>query len=260
MTVPVVLKNVRTAAIVDSGSQVTLASKALCEAAGIEPDADRCITIHGIGDEMGMSAAVASRVPLSIGNATYLWTIVIGTIREDLILGMDFLHEVGAILDFDQGFLQIADAIVVAHFITNQHGKKSAVSPVMTNERVSIAAVCGRQIECNLPDRFGMGAQVLIEPVPVALPLFLSAHLTKFEPHIVVEIVNASERSVTLPTGTVIATARQVEISDPADGDTVRQECDKQLEPEETLATLDIELQPHLVAELLYYQGLLHCK
>ena len=118
MVVPLMLYNVPTLAVIDTGAQITLASKVLCAKAGITYSVDHTIQIRGIGSDMGMPAHVVPQVPITIGNGTYYWTIIVGDFREDFILGLDFLYEVGARLDFHQGFLQIADAIIVAKFLS----------------------------------------------------------------------------------------------------------------------------------------------
>ena len=108
MVVPALIKDIRVVALIDTGSQVTMANSQVCQAAGLDLTNGHTIQIFGVGQDMGMSAKVITGVPISVGNGVYPWTLVIGNIRDDLILGLDFLHAVGALLNFDQGYLKFS--------------------------------------------------------------------------------------------------------------------------------------------------------
>jgi hypothetical protein len=217
MMVPITVNGTKTSAIVDSGSQATLASVRFCELAGVKPVEGRNITISGIGSDMGMSAGIALHVPIAIGNGIYHWTVIIGDIRENFLLGMDFLHEVGASLDFRQGYLRIGDAIVVAEYVTNVEGQRFAVAPVKINEKAVIAAAHSQVLECDISERFELGSTVIMEPLPIKFPISFPACVIDFQSHVNVAVANLANSFVTLPIGTVVATAWNVDAVLPAD-------------------------------------------
>ena len=248
MTIPITINQYRTNAVIDTGSQVTISSQELCEAAGMQLMEHHTIAIHGVGDNMGMSAGIALNVPLAVGNAIYQWTVLVGAIRENFILGLDFLYEVGAQLDFRRGYLQIADAIITASYMTDLQGHGVAIAPVIVNEKTAIPAVCSQSIECHLPERFGAGTPILLEPIPSKHPIFLSPGVNGSGPHINVEVVNLAERSIKIPVGTVIATARQVEVEDTADVESQPSTNKGETSAGDTLTPTDTpELPSHLV-------------
>ena len=211
MTIPILVNRVRAYAVIDTGSQVTLGSQSLCEAAGIKPVEGHPITIHGVGDDMGMAASLAVDVPLAIGNAVYYWTIVIGPIREDFILGLDFLHEVGAHLDFIHGFLQISNAIIVAKFTSDIQGNRTQVAPVRANEKVVIPPLHSQTVECDLEEVFDPGTDILIEPL-LMKSIHFPACVVRGGPHIYITVVNVSSAPMHIPVGRLLATARQAEV------------------------------------------------
>ena len=208
MTVPVYIDHTPTTAIVDTGAQVTVANKSLCTRAGIKTEEGRTINIHGVGSDMGMKAEVAVKVPITIGNGIYNWTILVADIREDLILGLDFLYEVGASLNFQQGILQIGDAIIMAKYITDATGQQQMVTPVTLAHQITIPAAHCYYVDCHIGSEFDPGDDILIDPVPT-IPSMV-AGLVKCQTEVRIPLPNLTGDLLTLPVGAVIATAHQV--------------------------------------------------
>ena len=210
MVVPLMLNNVPTLAVIDTGAQITLASKVLCAKAGITYSVDHTIQIRGIGSDMGMPAHVVPQVPITIGNGTYYWTIIVGDFREDFILGLDFLYEVGARLDFHQGFLQIADAIIVAKFLSTHLGHRMAVSPVVVSEKSTIPAMTQQSVVCHVAENLDPGPSMVVEPLGQLLStqsLSFQPSVFRAVPHVAIPVANLSGQSTNIPVGTIIGVA-----------------------------------------------------
>ena len=209
--VPISVNKCRVLAVVDTGSQATLASPQLCKMAGVTPSEHHKIKLRGIGDDMGIVASIAFQVPLFIGNGEYLWTVIVGDIREDFILGLDFLHEVGARLDFNHGFLQVFDSIIFAEFISSVDGRKVPLASVVVNEKTKIPALHCSDVICDVAERFSPDADLIIEPIPGNLPISFEPFVIKGAPHVPVLVANLSEHICSLPVGTIIGMARPVD-------------------------------------------------
>jgi hypothetical protein len=211
MIIPVIVNGTRTAAVIDTGSQATMASKTFCSQAGVNLVDDHTITIRGIGNEMGMSAKVALEVPILIGNGLYHWSVLAGDIREDFLIGLDLLHAIGAILDLQQGYLKIGDSIIVADYITNAQGLSVAVSPVVINERTTLPSVHGQSVICDILDKFQVGSKIIVEPIPSTSPLIFRSCVLEYQPHVNISMANLSPSTASMQVGTIIGTAQPVE-------------------------------------------------
>ena len=210
MVVPALIKDIRVVALIDTGSQVTMANSQVCQAAGLDLTNGHTIQIFGVGQDMGMSAKVITGVPISVGNGVYPWTLVIGNIRDDLILGLDFLHAVGALLNFDQGYLKIGDAIIVSKYVANSVNTKMALSPVRVNEKAKLSGLHCQNVVCDIPDVLEEGEFLLIEPVPTDSPIMFPSLVVSIAPHIALPVANLSESTISLPVGCVIGIATKV--------------------------------------------------
>ena len=211
MYVPMKVNHLPILAVIDSGSQATLASSQLCKRAGIVASEEAKVLLKGIGDEMGMPASVATQVPLVIGNGEYSWTVIIGDIREDFILGLDFLCGVGAQLDFYHGFLRLNDSIILADFVSSLDGHPVPVAPVIVNEKISIPALHCADVTCSVAEKFNKPEDIIVEPVPGGSPVSFVPFIVGSEPHISVPVANLCEHTSTLAVGTVIGVARPVD-------------------------------------------------
>jgi hypothetical protein len=207
MVIPIRLNNHLMSAVVDTGAQVTMANFEACEYAGIVPAKGHCIRIRGIGTEMGLNAGIAFDVPITVGNGVYHWTIVVGDIREKVIIGLDFLKEVGVILDFQQGILQIAEAIVIASFTCDTGGQRFAVAPVKVNEKTTIRPGHYQVVKCDVAENFTDSSHLVVEQVPSSSLTFMHPGVVDCAPHVSLLMANLGEKPITLPLGTTIATA-----------------------------------------------------
>jgi len=194
-----------------------MASQSLCFKAGIVAVPGHEITIKGVGSSMGMKASIALRVPLAVGNGIYYWTIIIGDIREDVIIGLDFLHEVGVCLDFNRGFLQIGDSIVIAEYTSDVSGHRHMIAPVTVNERRAILPAHCQVLECDVPElkegptTHPVAETIIVEPVPTSFPVLFPPCVLEYTPHISMVVANIAGIATSVPVGTVIGTARLVE-------------------------------------------------
>ena len=167
MTVTIGLNGHQVEAIVDTASQVTLIGMKTAQRLGLSLDEDSPVKIHGIGENMEMKAKIVRDIDLSLNEDTWKWDIIVGPARELCILGIDFLHHVGAIIDLKNPCVRINDAVIPAQIRAKS---PSAQFPPSYHESVSSKLVStladwelppfsGRIIHCRLAQ--------LIEPVPL---------------------------------------------------------------------------------------------
>jgi hypothetical protein len=94
-------------AVVDTAAMVTLVNENIFrEVFGHRQNTDNCI-LHGIGTEP-IKGQLVENVPISVGQYTYMQRICVAPVNDQVILGLDFLKEHGAIIDLSRDIMFIS--------------------------------------------------------------------------------------------------------------------------------------------------------
>ena len=209
MVAPIYINGHFMEAIIDTASQVTLIGQKVAERLKLVPEVDSSIRIRGIGEDMEMQAKIVRKAKLTVGCETFTWDLIVGPSREICILGIDFLNQVQAEINFQHSHLRIGNSIIPAEIRANR--KPSEASSVSVVESCNLEPFSGRVVQCRLSQI--IRSDFIIEPsVPepltkdLVIPEALMSEGSTAELH----IFNATESIITLPKDTPIASATAV--------------------------------------------------
>ena len=89
MTVPIKVDGLIMNCLLDTGAQICCINKELAEILKLKTT--KSITIKGVNDQP-IVARLCPKVNLKIGNKSFTWHVFVAPIREDFILGIDFMR------------------------------------------------------------------------------------------------------------------------------------------------------------------------
>ena len=115
MTIRVLIQGTPTLALLDSGSPVSLLNLDFSRRIGVTLDRSSPISLKGF--QSAGSTSVAYPLPnvvITIHGQEFTQDMLVDALRDDCILGMDFLKQYGAHIDFGASQLRIGELIVSA--------------------------------------------------------------------------------------------------------------------------------------------------
>ena len=115
-------------AVVDTAAQVSVLSDTFWVRMGSPKLEANTMTLRNVQKGSAMIGRVLKNVKLHIGKKTYEWDLIVASILEDLILGIDFLKSVDCIVDLRKNVLIIKGEVVPAYLVKDSHGKEYHVS------------------------------------------------------------------------------------------------------------------------------------
>ena len=119
-----------TKALLETGAQISLMSSSLYEKLTHKCELGDGIKLEGIVKDIKLDAKLCAGVEVSFnGNSVYTCKFYVAPITEPLIIGLDFLCQFGAALDFRRGIFKIQDTRVnLKEFVTAEGNEfKSSV-------------------------------------------------------------------------------------------------------------------------------------
>lgn len=208
------------------------------------PEVLKETTMHAAGRGMVMKTLVVGPVYLEIGSKSYATEVYVASIKDDMLLGLNFMVEYGVVVN-----LRDCTFIIGGEELNLSSGPKSII-PVVSKVRVekrtvilpfSVAHVQVK-LDCLLEQ---YGIEQSEENLPILIPRCLYKH-----DHPVACLVNLSDRYYTIKRETVVGTAESVQNTE----DPVRATCvtevkeDQDKEVPEQLTELIDNINSELVA------------
>ena len=122
-TVPVLINNHPTDAVVDSAAQVTVLSEELLAALPGEFKVIGKANLKGIGGpEVSIPAQKVDGVKIKLGSHTYPCTIFVAKVQDPLLLGLDFLIDKRCVVDFGNSEILLPNEKILASVKQNTTG------------------------------------------------------------------------------------------------------------------------------------------
>jgi len=106
LTISTLINGVERVAVVDTGADATIISTETAQILGIRPGTERVKLLNAESDAE-MTATGGVTVTIQLGEDCWKWPVYIAPIRDDVLLGMDFLKSVDAKIVAKQGDLMI---------------------------------------------------------------------------------------------------------------------------------------------------------
>lgn len=198
-------------AVVDSGAQVSVMST---------PMADLCFPrekgvptfINGIGNQL-VSAHILQGVELKIGDKTYKADLYVADISDDLLLGIDFLKNLGVTINFATNEVTMDDQIIVASSVKTDQGKSKARQVrLIGRTRVPANSTAFTIGQLTKPSKKAF----TVCPAKNATPCLIPSSVHSKGSLATIQLVNDTDCVVYVESGTILGTASKARILEPS--------------------------------------------
>ena len=150
LTIPVKVNGKYTKAVVDTGSEITVISHSFAKHLRIKPRRALEVKLKGAGIEHDMKAYRLDAVRVTIGEGEYSWTVYEAPIKEDCIIGLDFLKYQKAKINLENNTVSISDSVVPAVLRQEKNELPYQVSRLLCAKRTVIPPNTAKFMECRL--------------------------------------------------------------------------------------------------------------
>ena len=208
--------------LVDTGASHTTISKGFAKFIGLIHDSDKPDP-----SIKGTSAAGTDltyygfkSVELQLGSISMTGEVAVGDVSENGFLGMDVITKAGAVINFEEMFIQLYDQKVP---MLSREGKR-LVNPLFTKSEVRIPGKSQCIIDLDKPpDGPGIG---LVEPRDSTLAAFglFGARNLGLYTNLKIKLANPSAETVIIPRHTSIAYFSQANLPSDADAEIQKRE------------------------------------
>ena len=98
--IPITVQSTPVLAIVDTAAEVTIISEDLFKGMKSEPPVLRRVRLNTAGKNLEMHGRVIGPIQLELGNMVFEEDVYVAPIRDDMLLGLDFMRKHGATLAY----------------------------------------------------------------------------------------------------------------------------------------------------------------
>ncbi|XP_056003459.1 uncharacterized protein LOC130046578 [Ostrea edulis] len=218
--VEMVVQGVRLQAVVDTGAEMSVLSTRVYEELDPKPPIKQHVTLVQAGENARMRGFVIGPVAVCLGDTEHNVDLYVAPLQDQMLLGMEFLHQQKAHLDLEHGTMTLGKEKVPMTFGRPGGGQEAQVS-VTKSIRVPAASVvlCPCHLDKELED-------FVVSPQITRLSnLLLVPHTYHTGGRSAVTcFINASDEDVSIPEGSVIGSASEAGFRTPTP-DIVRNVC-----------------------------------
>ena len=161
---------------------------------------------------MEVIGSATARVSIA-GYERYVDFIVVENLYHNVIFGIDMLREMNAVIDVSNSMLSLADNLVNVPLIQ----RFSSSNILRTVNSVTVEPFHEIRLPVRIAQTYGLGPSI-IEPLNTKQPSSLMVAKAFVDPHshiTVCQVVNLSQKSITLPARLAIATITPAELMCP---------------------------------------------
>ena len=203
LVVPVEIAGRTLKAVVDTAAQVTVLNQNLLTEFLADKES-KTATLKGIGQQE-ISAEQFDKIPMSVGNKTYSISIFTTEIKEDMLLGIDFLNKFGVEIDFSRCQLTIGQEKIQAFLLRDSELKHHTITRVVTSRRVRLDAQTVSRVPISLDKKFD--ETFVFTPASDSTTCMMSCTLNSPGDVAIVQLINDTDSPVDLKSNTVIGSA-----------------------------------------------------
>lgn len=199
-------------ACIDTGAQVTLMSEGFYNSLPNKPKlTQQRINLRMAGDQL-MYGYMVRNLEISIAGKVYLWNVYVTKIHDDFLLGIDFMHRYGAILNLRECTFSIGDETHVIEMVKDEDGGKPyGVSRVWIKRKCVVPPKSVVHITAST-HLTTVDTDFAISPSNNIKGLLMPNMLVKGKPEVMVRVINDTDKYVYLRKGHILGFA--VEVAD----------------------------------------------
>lgn len=193
-------------AAVDTAAEVTIISDKVYATLEPRPRVLKETMMHAAGRGMVMKTVVVGPVYLKIGSRSYATEVYVAPIKDDMLLGLNFMMTYGVVLDLKNHTLSVEGEQL--DLASGPKGIIPVVSKVVVTKRTVVPPHSVVHVPAQLEREM---KQYVIEPCNENLPILIPRCLYNNQNKPVVCLVNASDRYFTIKSNTVVGRAEDVQ-------------------------------------------------
>jgi hypothetical protein len=196
------LNDIPVKVVVDTAAMITLVNeKLIC---GEEHGDEGLVMLRGLGEQL-VYGRIVKNVHIKIGSQTITWDVCTAPLRDDLILGLDFLEAHKAVIRLGAETVKINGELIQAKLVANQT-TESSVARILLHETIKIPP--NSMMTVAVPLKEPLRGNFIMEPVPITKVLIASSLCTgNIYP---VNLVNDSNQYVKLRKDTILGQTEAV--------------------------------------------------
>lgn len=168
------------------------------------------MVLHAAGRDLKMTGCKIGPVTISIGSQAYPNVeVYVAPIKDDMLLGLDFLHQQKTIIDLNDGKLDIGQERITMNTCSNGSGNELfQVANVTISNNTIIPPCSAVQLPCSLSTTLG---NYVVEPLDSYMEFISPRSLHSKGSKPIVCLVNVSDKSLKLKQGHVIGIATEIQ-------------------------------------------------
>ena len=121
--IPCSVNGCSTLALVDTGSQVTVINFDLFDKFEVKSKLTGKFLLQGVNENMNTEAWLIQGISISFGSSTYKWDVLVASVKDQIIIGMDFMCHFGVKLNFmDYTFTLQGEVLEFNHVRSKSNG------------------------------------------------------------------------------------------------------------------------------------------
>ncbi len=209
MSIPVNIRGTKVLSVVDTAAQGTLISDTLMNKLKLSYSCHDPIMVRGIGQKV-VKGHLLKGLKIQIGSKTFVKDVIVIPMKDDMILGLDFLRQISAVIDIKANVVIVGDEIIPAVLKQSLSGETITVSKVQVCKKTTIPPNTGKIIKCHLSN--AIQGDMVIEPChTVGRKVWIPEILVKGANVVPIMAMNLTDKAITVPAKELIGCATEVE-------------------------------------------------
>ena len=211
MVIPVVLEGKEIDAILDTGAQKAVVNVKFADTL-LKEHEFQSASLIGVGNKE-VPAKFYPRVEVNIGGVSYHGPMYTADMKDDMLLGIDFMTQFNMNIDFSRCEVKVEDQVIKARYVMGEKGEHVAVARVTLTGKVHVPAHSSAfgvgRLDKKIDQSFGF------EPCKTAADSLYPASFHDKGKFAVLEFYNDSDSAIQIEPNTLVGTAMGGDVLSP---------------------------------------------
>ena len=244
--IPCSVNSCSTLALVDTGSQVTVINFDLFDKFEVKSKLTGKFLLQGINENMNTEAWLIRGIFISFGSSTYKWDVLVASVKDQLIIGMDFMCHFGVKLNFmDYTFTLQGEVLEFNHVRSKSNGIFETCR-VFIDKKLTVPGNSVMLVQAKTS--VSSNSDFVFEPAGENKGLLIPRTLCRGEIFVPLQVVNDSTNDIVLKPNHVLGHAVECDLV--LDDKIVRTCVLKTVENSDNSVSNESNLPEHLVGLL----------